>query len=403
MSAAPGRPEQAGTANETEVPPVNRSLPLTGVRVLDLTRLLPGPLCTSHLARLGAQVIKIEDTGAGDYASPGVRRLTNAGKRSVRIDLKHPQGLAVLHRLCATAQVLVEGFRPGVMARLGAGFDAVAAVNPALVYCSITGYGQDGPYRDEPGHDINYGAITGVADQLGTTAGPALSNLPLADLMGGTLTSAMGILAALFDAQRSGQGRHVDIAMADAVLAHAVMPMAELLTHGSTAPAGTDVLTGGLACYGMYATQDGRHVAVGALEDKFWQILCARLGHPEWVERHRSGDPAREAALRADLARVFAGQPMSHWATVFEGAQACVTPVLHLQEALAHAQLVARGAAQRDAQGQWQLPSPVKFAGEPRAKMGATPAAGEHTRGLLMEMGYTSAEIDALHSGGAVA
>lgn len=382
---------------------MSRPLPLAGVRVLDLTRLLPGPLCTSHLARLGAEVIKIEDTGAGDYASPGVRRLTNAGKRSMRLNLKNAQGLAVLHRLCGTAQVLVEGFRPGVMARLGAGFSDVSVINPALVYCSITGYGQDGPYRDEPGHDINYGALTGVADQIGNAAGPALSNLPLADLMGGTLSSVMGILAALYDAQRSGQGRHVDMAMADAVLAHAVMPMAELLTHGAPAPAGTDVLTGGLACYGMYTTQDDRHVAVGALEDKFWHTVCTRLGHPEWATLHRSGDPALQATLRADLARVFASQPMQHWATLFEGAQACVSPVLRLHESLAHPHLVARGAAQRDAQGQWQLPSPVKFAGEPREVAGATPTAGEHTRQLLDEMGYGRDEIDALHSGGAVA
>ncbi|QHE83935.1 CaiB/BaiF CoA transferase family protein [Hydrogenophaga sp. BPS33] len=382
---------------------MNRALPLAGVRVLDLTRLLPGPLCTSHLARLGAEVIKIEDTGAGDYASPGVRRLTNAGKRSVRIDLKNPQGLAVLHRLCATAQVLVEGFRPGVMARLGVGYGALAAINPALVYCSITGYGQDGPYKDEPGHDINYGALTGVADQVGSAAGPALSNLPLADLMGGTLTSAMGILAALFDAQRSRQGRHVDIAMADAVLAHAVMPMAELLAHGETAPTGGDVLTGRLACYGLYATQDGRHVAVGALEDKFWHTVCERLGHPEWAALHRSHDPQVQARLRADLARVFMGQPLRHWAALFEGAQACVSPVLRLSEALEHPQLVARGAALRDAQGQWQLPSAVKFGGEPRAMAGATPAAGEHTQELLTELGYAAQEIAALQDTGAVA
>lgn len=382
---------------------MSRPPPLAGVRVLDLTRLLPGPLCTSHLARLGAEVIKIEDTGAGDYASPGVRRLTNAGKRSLRIDLKQPEGLAVLKRLCATAQVLVEGFRPGVMARLGAGYGVLAGINPALVFCSITGYGQDGPYRDEPGHDINYAALTGVADQVGSAEGPALSNLPLADLMGGTLSSAMGILAALFDAQRSGQGRHVDIAMADAVLAHAVMPMAGLLAHGAPAPTGTDVLTGGLACYGLYATQDGRHVALGALEDKFWSTVCERLGHPEWATLHRRRDPGVQAALRADLARVFASQPLRHWATLFDSAQACVSPVLRLHEALEHPHLVARGAALRDAQGQWQLPAPVKFAGEARAVAGATPAAGEHTRELLAALGYAPAEIDALHSTGAVA
>ena len=200
--------------------------PLAGVRVLDLTRLLPGPLGTLHLADLGADVIKIEDTGAGDYASPAVRALVNRNKRAIRIDLKQPEGVATLLRLCREADVLVEGFRPGVMQRLGVGYEAVAAVNPRIVYCSISGFGQTGPLRDMPGHDLNYAALAGVADQIGNAAGPALSNLPVADLLGGTMTAVMGILAALFDAARTGRGRHVDIAIADGVLAHAVLPLA---------------------------------------------------------------------------------------------------------------------------------------------------------------------------------
>lgn len=231
--------------------PVASGAPLQGVRVLDLTRLLPGPMCTLHLGDLGADVIKVEDTGAGDYAAQAVRTLVNRNKRAIRIDLKQPGGVAVLLRLCETADVLVEGFRPGVMERLGVGYAAVARVNPRIVYCSLSGYGQTGPYRDAAGHDINYSAYAGTADQMGSDAHAlALSNVPVADLLGGTMTAVMGILAALFDAARTGAGRHVDVAIADGLLAHAVIPLAALNAHGQTLPAGGDKLTGGLPCYG---------------------------------------------------------------------------------------------------------------------------------------------------------
>src|SRR5688572_12612352 len=183
--------------------------PLAGVRVLDLTRLVPGPMCTMHLADLGADVVKVEDTGAGDAVPPQLRALVNRNKRGIRLDLKRAEGVDALLRLVRDADVLVEGFRPGVMQRLGLGYDAVSAINPRIVYCSVTGYGQDGPDRDRPGHDLNYCAEAGVADQMGSAGVPALSNVPIADLMGGALAAAMGILSALFDAARTGRGRHV--------------------------------------------------------------------------------------------------------------------------------------------------------------------------------------------------
>lgn len=377
--------------------------PLAGVRVLDLTRLLPGPLCTAHLARLGAEVIKIEDTGAGDYASAGVRQLVNAGKRSLRLDLKQADGLAVLHRLCADAHVLVESFRPGVMERLGAGYAALSALQPALVYCSITGYGQDGPWRDEPGHDLNYCAVSGVADQVGSASGPGLSNLPLADLMGGALSAAMGILAALHGAQRDGRGCHLDVAMADAVMAHAVLPLAGLIEQGRPPALGAGTLTGGLACYGLYRTQDDRHVAVGALEPKFWQVLCQRLQRPDWLTLQHAREPGAQERLRTELGQTFAARPLHHWTALFDGAQACVTPVLRLDEALEHRQLAGRAAVLRGPDGQWQLGSPVKFAGVPREPARPSPAPGGQTDEILTELGYTPAQIATLHRQGIVA
>jgi alpha-methylacyl-CoA racemase len=357
--------------------------PLTGVRILDLTRLLPGPFATQHLADLGAEVIKIEDTGAGDYANPAVRALVNRGKRAIRIDLKQPQGLATLLRLCRDADVLVEGFRPGVMGRLGAGYEAVAAVNPRLVYCSISGFGQTGPLAPMPGHDINYASLTGVADQVGNAEGPALSNLPLADLLGGSMTAVKDILAALFAAARSGKGRYLDVGIADGVLSQAVLPLAALHQHGRVQPLGEGTLTGALACYGFYRTQDGRYLAVGALEHKFWDALCKRLERADLAALHRTGDAATEQRVREELRATFAARPLSHWAALFADGEACVTPVLRLDETLAHPHFQARGFSARPA--------------------GTAPSPGEHTQEILQAAGFPAHEITALRATGAVA
>ena len=377
--------------------PSPSSAPLAGVRILDLTRLLPGPLATQHLADLGADVIKIEDLGAGDYATPAVRALVNRNKRAIRIDLKQPAGAQTLLRLARDADVLIEGFRPGVMERLGVGYEAVAAVNPRIVYCSLSGFGQTGPLRDQPGHDLNYGALTGVVDQIGTTDSPALSNLPVADLLGGTMNAVMGILAALFDAARTGRGRHVDVAIADGVLAHAVLPLAALNQHGHVPPAGQGTLTGALACYGTYRTADDRFVAIGALERKFWDVLCRRLERDDLSALHRSGDAGTEERLRRELTAIFGAKPLTHWTALFADGDACVTPVLKLDETLAHPHFRARGMVlQADGDGPLQLGSPLRMGGWQPPAPRAAPRAGQHTAEVLREAGFGAAEIDAL-------
>ncbi len=377
--------------------------PLLGVRVLDLTRLLPGPMATLHLADLGADVIKIEDTGAGDYATPVVRALANRNKRGLRLDLKHPEGLATLLRLCRDADVLVEGFRPGVLQRLGAGYETVAAVNPRIVYCSITGFGQSGPLRDAPGHDIDYAALAGVADQIGNADGLALSNVPVADLLGGTMGALAGILAALFAAGRSGRGRHVDIAMADVALAHAVLPLASLHQQGEVPRVGHGTLTGALACYGFYRTADDRHVAVGALERKFWDDLCRRLERPDLLPLHRCGDAAIEQQVRAELAGIFAAQPLAHWRSLFHDADACVAPVLRVDEALAHPQFRARGMRVDAADAsQPALGCPFAMTGFMPTVARPAPRPGEHTDAILREAGLDASAIAALRAAGAI-
>lgn len=375
--------------------------PLAGIKILDLSRLLPGPLGAQYLADLGADVIKIEDTQAGDYAPPALRAVCNRNKRGLRLDLKHPDGQAALAALVRDADVLIESFRPGVTARLKADYDTLSRHNPRLVYCSITGYGQDGPQRDAAGHDLNYSAYAGVADQMGCGPDqPALSNLPVADILGGSLTAVMGILAALVDAQRTGRGRYVDIAIADGLLAGAVVPLATLNAHGDTRPSGGDTLSGALACYGQYRTQDGRYLAVAALEPKFWNTLCRRLDRPDLIALHRDDSAAQQAHVKGELQSLFGSRPLAHWVELLEGADCCVSPVLTLSDSLAHPHFNARGMvhhARHEVYGPGaHIASPVKMSGFQFAIHRQAPLPGEHTDQILREAGYDDAGIASL-------
>ncbi len=332
--------------------------PLEGVRVVDLTKLLPGPLATQHLVELGAEVVKVEGP-ARDGQDDGMRHMSttpedraagrpalgfrelNAGKRLVELDLRTPPGREALRALARDAELLVEGFRPGVMDKLGLGWAVLHALNPRLVMCAISGYGQHNAWSHRAGHDINYIAMAGVLEQIATIDGElAVPNFQIGDLMGGTQGAVAGMLAALLAAQRSGVGRFVDVSMTHEVHRHHVLARYALAASGRTPAPGRDLLSGGAPCYGAYRCADGRWMAVGALEPKFWQALCATLGHREWSERHWSSGlvPGSEAslALRAEVAQVFATQTMAHWAETFENVDACVTPVLRLDELAQH-------------------------------------------------------------------
>jgi alpha-methylacyl-CoA racemase len=386
-----------------------RAKPLSGVRVLDLTRLLPGPMATLHLADMGADVVKIEDTGTGDYAREMGRvregmsdffRLVNRNKRAIRLDLKMRQGREVFLRLAGKAHVIAEGFRPGVMTKLGLDYAAVAEVNPRIVYCSISGYGQNGPYAERAGHDINYVGYAGVGDQIGIEATPVVPNFQIADLLGGALTPVMGILAALVDAGSSGRGRYIDIAMTDAVLAHAIFPLLGFLEHGKAPARGTGMLDGGLACYNVYRTREGRYMAVGALERKFWETLCDILGCAELKGKHLVyGEEARPVKER--LAAIFATRMQREWAELFSRVDCCVSPVLTIEETLANEQLRARGIIAAG-EGSTQFALPLKFSEFEFEIERAAPGRGEHTDEILREAGYRDAEIRALRAAGAI-
>jgi alpha-methylacyl-CoA racemase len=367
-----------------------------------------------HLADLGADVIKIEDTGAGDYARvmghvrdgmTDMFRMVNRNKRALTLDLKHPRGRDIFLELARGADVIVEGFRPGVVNRLGIDYASAAAINPRIVYCAISGYGQTGPYRERAGHDINYIGYAGVGDQIGAAGGPpVLANFQIADLLGGSLTPVMGILAAVIDARSSGKGRYVDVAMTDAVLAHAVIALTGVTTNGAASARGSDRLSGGLPCYNVYRTQDDRYLAVGALEQKFWETLCDTMGRPDLKASHIVFGEQAKAAKDA-LAAIFITKPQHEWAAVFAQADCCVTPILPMHEAIADPQLRARGmiidaSADTGPVPQFALPfklSDFEFAVERQA-----PRQGEHSDEILREAGYSSEDIAGFRSAGIV-
>lgn len=390
--------------------------PLAGLRILDLTRLLPGPVATMHLADLGAEVIKIEDTGAGDYAramGPGERaaggggsdslffRMVNRNKKSLRLDLKQAAGVEAFMRLAKDADVIFESFRPGVVDKLGIGYEAVRKINPRIVYCAITGYGQTGPWADLAGHDINYLATAGLLDQIGTHDGttsgaPAIPNLQVGDLLGGALTPLLGVLAAVIGAKATGQGSHVDVAMTDAVLAHTIFPLVTTLVYGQPAPRGADLLTGGVPCYGVYRTADDRYLAVGALEPKFWQAFCAAIGRPDLAPFGlATGSEGRR--VKVDLTALIASRPLAHWQAIVEVADCCVTPVLRIDEVMTHPQIVAREMVV-ELGGTKQYAPPYKLSAWPWADATPAPASGADSEDVLAAAGFAETEIAALRN-----
>ncbi|KGM40249.1 CoA-transferase [Aquabacterium sp. NJ1] len=320
---------------------------LSGLRVIDLTRNLPGPFGTRMLADLGAEIIKVEPP-EGDPARPlgSLFEALNHGKECRKIDFKNAADLNQLRDWIATADVMVDSFRPGVLKAMGLDWEALKLINPKLVMVSITGYGQQGAWAQRAGHDLNFMAVSGVLDQVRAPTGElALSNVQWGDLAAGSSMACIAILSAVYDAGKRGQGRHIDVSMTHGLHAHLVMPkstgalLAPML-GGRMPRAGEDLLNGVLPCYNLYATADGRHLAVGSLEFKFWKAACEVFERPDWVNRHwqRGQLPGSPdcVALRQDVAALVASQPLAYWAERFEQADACVTPVLTLAEAQAH-------------------------------------------------------------------
>ncbi len=396
-------------------------LPLSDVKVLDLTRLLPGGFCSLLLADLGAEVLKVEDTGMGDYvrwAPPyygdeeqqglGTRSALylalNRGKRSIRLDLKSQAGREALLRLVEKYDVVLDGFRPGVLDRLGVGYERMREANRALVFCAITGYGQDGPYAQRAGHDMNYLGLVGLLGLTGAKDGPPVqSGGQIADLGGGALMAAFGVMAALHERERSGEGQMVDVSMADGALSWLALVAGRWFCDGEAPRRGEQQLAGGLLCYFPYEAADG-WVTCGALEPKFWAAFCNGAGRPDLVEKQFEA-PGSEAWR--EVAEVFRSRSRDEWKAFNDEHDCCIEPVLDVGEALDSELVRARGMVSSIEQPGLgtvrQLGVPVKLSRTPGDPTRPAPAFGEHTGEVLREAGYSDEEIAAMVESGAAA
>ncbi len=383
------------------------SKPLHGIRVLDLSRLLPGPFCTLLLADLGAEVIKVEDVSGGDYirtmapflGEDGAYFLAlNPGKKSVALNLKSARGAEAFYRLAASANVILEGFRPGTVDRLGIGYEKIREVSPGIVYCSISGYGQDGPLRNRAGHDLNYIALSGILALSGREGAlPSIPPVQIADLSSG-MYAAIAILAAVRESELRGTGRYIDISMMDSAMSWLIMVVAEYAA-GWRDGRGRLPLTGKFPCYNVYRTRDGGEITLAALESKFWKDFCTAVGREDILGLQYSCDPEAFAALES----LFAERTRAEWSAILEKGDFCCEAVRSLDEALAGAQARHRGMVQgSSAEGELfvHLHNPIRLLR--REELGPAPRLGEHTGPLLRDLGFTEAEISEMEASGAV-
>lgn len=373
-------------------------------RVLDLSRLLPGPYCSRVLADFGAEVIKIERPGGGDWlrhmppladGESILFQALNRGKKSLTLNLKSEAGRAIFLELVEIADVLLEGFRPGVMERMGLGYETLVEANPRLVYCSLSGYGREGPYQQRAGHDLNYIGLAGLLNLTGSRESPpAIPGAPVADLTG-ALWVTVGILLALLALEQTGQGQRVDGSFLGAALA--CLPVA-LAQHAGKQPVerGSSDLTGGLICYHIYETGDGRYMTLAALEPEFWTDFCRAAGREDLIDQQFAptipGEPAYE-----ELRALFRTRTRQEWTELLSEADGCCEPMYTLEEALASAPVQALGMLT----GTGLLP-PVHLSSRPARLADPAPTLGQHTGSLLTELGYDAAQVARLRAQGVV-
>ncbi|ARF13565.1 CaiB/BaiF CoA transferase family protein [Sporosarcina ureae] len=373
-------------------------MPLDSIQVLDLSRLLPGPYCSMLLADFGAEVIKVEEPSIGDYARaelPKVGEVSalfhslNRGKKSICLNLKDVADKECFKQLVKDADVVIESFRPGVMKRLGLDYKILSEINPGLVYCAITGYGQDGPYATQPGHDLNYIGYAGLLDVMGERHGaPQIPATQIADIGGGAYPAAMGIMLALFERQKTGIGQMVDISMMDGVLSWMPTFFPGFLATGQQPQRGELDLSGKRASYAVYETKDHKWLAVGAFELKFWRAFCDVIGKEEFAEKLH--DPVDvQLQMKEEITAILLQKTSAQWMEIFDGVAACVTPVLSFDEVLEDPQVKARGMIQQVEDPEigpvTHIATPIKLSRTPGKIQSPAPSLGEHTVAVLGE------------------
>lgn len=376
---------------------------LEGIRVIDLSRMLPGPYCSMILADHGARVIAIEDKRfmADDLLISPVNR----NKDHMTLNLKTGEGKEIFFRLMGNADVVMEGFRPGVTKRLGIDYETLRKVNPGIIYCSITGYGQDGPHRDMAGHDVNYLSFSGVLDLIGEKdRPPCIPGIQIADLVGGGMNAAIGILLALVARARTGEGQFIDISMTDGMVGLLPIPLHLLQKDGRVPSRSDTMLSHRYACYNVYETADGRYISIGAVENRFWMNLCELLGVPEYGALQYDED--RREELLDFLRKTFKKKTLDEWVGVLGERDVCWGKVQNITEALNEKLFAARGMVSeiKDKGGisRTVLGIPIKLSETAGSIRTAPVDFGESTRKILEELGYTKGEIEYLFEKGAV-
>ena len=375
---------------------------LAELKIIDLSRLLPGPYCSMILADHGARVINIENRR---YEAEGLMVSTvMRNKEHMALDLKSPEGLKIFYALVKDADVVLEGFRPGVVERLGVDYASVAAANPRIVYCSLTGYGQTGPMKNRAGHDVNYLSRAGVLDLLGyPDRPPAIPGIQVADMVG-AMNGVIGILLALYHRERTGRGQHIDISLTDSVLA--LMPVALLMQQllGAPPERGDAMLSHRYACYNTYATRDGRTIAVGCVEARFWERLCRFLDLPDYIPLQY--DESRREELVAGLRAVFRTKTLEEWEAAMEDIDVCCSGVRRLDEALEDDLFKKREMVQcipgADGAPVLTIGTPVRLSETPGGVRSRPVGFGENTVPILKQLGYSDGAIEQLGRKGVI-
>jgi len=388
---------------------------LDGIRVLDLTRLLPGDYCTMLLGDMGAEVIKVEEPGSGDYIrwvpplinGQSVSHLMlNRNKKSIKLNLKSEKGKEVFYKLVERSDVVIECFRPGVVKRLGIDYEAVSKVNQRIVYCSMSGYGQDGPYRDLPGHDVNYIGYGGVLGITGPSGGaPVIPGVQIADLTTG-LMAVTAILAALLARERMGKGQYIDVSFLDAVASLIVLPASFYVGDGKSPKRGEWLLNGGFPCYSVYEAKDGKYITIGCLEEEFWANLCKVLNVTDFIKYQYTTDDAKLKEMFQTLKKIFKTRTLKEWIKFLSEEDVPCGPVYDMGEVFKDPQILHRKMVvevEYPGVGRIkQLGMPMKFSETPCEIRSPPPSFGEHTEEILKWLDYAEVEILGMQQEGVI-